>query len=257
MDCLKHYCIQLDFADRRMRFLDDEHANRKGWGKPFSLTDLGNGCIVVSENLAGAKGLGSLLDTGCNGDGWLTPQLFQQWTNQTTLSASVGTRSPNGVLGGDTYPDIDLQALDPHLILSEGSQIDLNGIGLNLLSRHLVTLDFPKRTLYLERTSIGPLVDEDLKAAAESAAKSAASVLKSMKNKGQLPGWPTNDGALPKGLPFNFHYPESGTFELAKKGDSSLYHYEFTRASKTKSWKLIKAWRTDQNNHTVEEYPVP
>jgi hypothetical protein len=44
---------------------------------------------------------------------------------------------------------------------------------------------------------------------------------------------------------------------LLKKGDSSIYHYEFTRASKTSPWKLQKAWRADQNDHTVEEYPVP
>ena len=103
MDFLKQYCIQLDFAARKLRFLDDEHANKKGWGKPFALTDLGDECCVVSENLAGAKGMGSLIDTGCNGDGWLIPQLFQQWTNQATLPSGVETRSLNGVLGGDTY----------------------------------------------------------------------------------------------------------------------------------------------------------
>ena len=44
---------------------------------------------------------------------------------------------------------------------------------------------------------------------------------------------------------------------LQKKGDSSIYHYELTRPSKTSPWKLQKAWRSDQDDHTVEEYSVP
>jgi hypothetical protein len=56
----------------------------------------------------------------------------------------------------------------------------------------------------------------------------------------------------------NFPHPDSAAFDhLLKKGDSSIYHYEFTRASKTSPWKLQKAWRADQNDQTVEEYPVP
>jgi len=56
----------------------------------------------------------------------------------------------------------------------------------------------------------------------------------------------------------NFPHPNSAAFDhVLKKGDASIYHYEFTRASRTSPWKLQKAWRADQNDHTVEEYPVP
>ena len=99
MDCLEHYCIQLDFAARKCVFSTTNSANKKGWGKPFPLTDLGNGCLFVSENLAGAKGPGSLIDTGVNYDGWLMPDLFQQWTNRAKLPADGEARSPNGVFG--------------------------------------------------------------------------------------------------------------------------------------------------------------
>ena len=89
MDCLDHYCIQLDFAARKVRFLDDERAARKDWGKPFPLTALDNGCFLVSENLAGAKGAGSLIDTGCDIDARLMPDLFQQRTNHTLEECPV------------------------------------------------------------------------------------------------------------------------------------------------------------------------
>ena len=74
MDCLKYYCIQLDFAADKMCFLDPEHSNQQDWGKAFPLTAFNSGCFSVRENLTGVKGPGSLIDAGCNFDGWLTPK---------------------------------------------------------------------------------------------------------------------------------------------------------------------------------------
>jgi hypothetical protein len=79
-----------------------------------------------------------------------------------------------------------------------------------------------------------------------------------LKKEGQLPGWSKTDQFASRALTVNFPHPESAAFDhVVKKGDPSIYHYEFTRASKTSPWKLQKAWRADQNDHTVEEYPVP
>jgi hypothetical protein len=43
MDCLRHYCIQLDFEARKMRFLDDDHLDVSTLGKAFPLTFSGAG----------------------------------------------------------------------------------------------------------------------------------------------------------------------------------------------------------------------
>ena len=258
MDVLEHYCIQLDFAACKVRFLDDERANKKSWGKPFPLTDRGDGCLLAGENLAGAKGAGSLVDTGCDNDGWLIPDLFQQWTNHATPPAAGEARSPKGVLGGVAYPDVALNRLEPKSMISDETNIQYNGIGLRFLARHLVTLDFPKRTLYLKRTSRSPLVDKDAERRYRATGKSAYIFMHRLKNKGQLPGWSKTDRFASRALTVNFPLPETATFEhVQKKGDSSIYHYEFTRASKTSPWKLQKASRADQNDHTVEEYAVP
>jgi hypothetical protein len=258
MDCLEHYCIQLDFAADRMRFLDDDQANKKGWGKPFPLTDLDNGCLFISENLTGAKGPGSQIDTGVNYDGWLMPDLFQQWTNRAQLPAEGEVRSPTAVLGGETYPQVYLDRLDEKSLLRDESNIQHNGIGLHFLSRHLVTLDFPRRTLYLKRTSTLPLIAKDPAPWAKAAGNSAWRCLDRLKKKGQLPGWSKQDEYASKVWTLRVHDPNSiDADHLLKKGDSSIYHYEFTRPSKASPWKLQKAWRADQNDHTVEEYPVP
>src|SRR5258705_204964 len=38
MDCLRHYCVQLDFEAGRIRFLDPAQINAAELGKPFPLT---------------------------------------------------------------------------------------------------------------------------------------------------------------------------------------------------------------------------
>lgn len=257
MDVLAHYCIQLDFQAGKLRFLDDEHPGKNDWGRPFPLTDIGDGRFSVRENLAGTKDSGSVIDSGCNYDGWLSQPLFQQWTNQAKLPVGGEVRFPMGVLGGETYRDIILRGFGAESLSVGDSHIVFNGIGLRFLARHLVTFDFPKRTMYLKRTNFDSLVDKDREAAGKAATESAIKILNGLKEKGRMPGWSKNDEAATKTVTFHFHYPDSLTLDYLKKGGSSTYHYEFARTSKTSPWKLQKAWQTDANEHLVKEYPVP
>jgi hypothetical protein len=254
MDVLEHYWIQLDFGANEIRFLDGEHTNRAGWGKPFSLPDLGEACPVIRENLDGSQTPGSLIDTGCNSDGWLGSALFEQWTNPALPATNGQARSPNGLLAGETHPEIDVQRLDENMVSSGDSHMKFNGIGLRFLARHLVTLDFPKRTLYLKRTSTGPLSLTVKEQRAEG--RSVYKFLASLKKRGQLPGWSTTD-RFPRSATFHCHTLSSGTLELLKKGDSGGYHYRVTRASEHSPRKLRKAWQTDENGRTMAEYSVP
>jgi NPCBM/NEW2 domain len=154
-DCLRHYCIQLDFAAAKMRFLDDEKADKQKWGKAFPIVPLNSrdGRPAVSLNLFGAQSPHSLIDSGFLSDGWLMPQYFQQWTNQAVPPARGEARWPNGLFGGEKYPFVALPRID----------VESDGLGLRFLARHLVTLDFPKQTMYLRRQSIGPLPDPTVK----------------------------------------------------------------------------------------------
>jgi hypothetical protein len=235
-----------------MRFLDDEHANKRGWGKAFPLTDIGDGCFLINPNLVGTKGPGSLVDTGCNYDGWLTSQLFEQWTNQVTWPADGEARYPNGVLGGESYPFIlHLRRLDPGLPLYLGGDLHMqaNGIGLHFLARHLVTLDFPKQTMYLKRTSVESLSPQ--------ASKAAVGFLKNLKKKGQLPGWSKEDKGAIYLEAFSYPDPRSVILTLLKRGDSSVYRYTVTRTSDSGLWRLQGARRANQKGDTLEEYSLP
>jgi len=149
MDCLRHYCIQLDFEASKWRFLDPANLDTRTLGQSFPLFRSG-GCFVVPQNLVAAKGQGSLIDTGCNFDGMLAGVLFQQWTNHSDDKSGLLScaRSPDGTFGGETYTNLDLHPFTG------------NVLGLSFLSRHLVTLNFPKHTMYLKRVSGGPLPKE-------------------------------------------------------------------------------------------------
>jgi len=147
MDSLQNYCIQLDFTAHKMRFLDPDHVETRDPGAPFPLTISMDG-VFVRENLLATQNAKTQIDTGCNFDGVLTPKLFERWTN----SASGGrgeTHFPNGVFGGNAYSNLQLNG--------DGKE---NLIGLTFLARHLVTFNFPKRTMYLKRTSVGPVTDK-------------------------------------------------------------------------------------------------
>ena len=255
MDILKNYCIQLDFNAHKLRFLDYEHSNKNRWGISFPLTYIPDGCPSISENIVGATGVGSLVDTGCSYDGWLIPQLFQQWTDNTAPPVAGQARAPNGVLAGQTYPGLHVRGVDPKLLSTGDSHIQFNGLGLHFLARHLVTFDFPEQTLYLKRTSIDALDHNDTNHSAKSDIESAANALKSLAQNGRLPGWSQTDELAASKATFVF---DSGavTFNIQKNADPSTCHYKFSRPYDGGFWQLIKAWRTDTTGHIIQEYPL-
>ena len=270
MDCLRHYCIQLDFKAGKMRFLDTDRVKAAKLGQAFPLTfsSAGN---TDSEwirpytprcSLVGGEDTNLLIDTGVNGDGNLEPGLFRREIREQRLRVpedATQDQEPNNVAvpqcvwSGATYTDLWLgNGADA----TEGESGE-NSLGLRFLARHLVTFDFSHRTMYLKRTRSDPLVDHELAAMGRAAGDSAFKPARRLMKNGQLPGCSKEDRGTIKRV-FHFHSnPDSVTFDAVKKGESSTYHYEFTRASKDSPWQLEKAWRTDQNDHTIEEYPVP
>ena len=260
MDILAHYCVQFDFAANQVRFLDDRHADTRSWGKRYPLTDVGDGCFAISENLTGAAGPATLIDAGCTYDGWLVPDMFCQWTNRTAPPFHSEVRFPDAVLGGSVYTNVNLQGLQPNLFSSGDPHLKLNGIGLSFLSRNLVTLDFPHKAMYIKPVSIGPFVDRAMRRTANAEARSAIQYLEDLARQGELPGWSKSDQPAQSetAIKFHFSYPHIVTVDgLRKTGDPSLYHYRVSRASRTDLWKIVKAWRTNAEGQSIQEYSRP
>ena len=75
---------------------------------------------------------------------------------------------PQCVWDGQTYTDL--------YVGTEG-----NVLGLGFLARHLVTFDFPRRTMYLKQVTDRPLLDVEVKGALD--------FLIHLKKAGRSPGW--------------------------------------------------------------------
>jgi len=149
LDTLQNYCLQFDFTTRQIRFLDPAQADKQKWGRAFPLVPLNSkdSRPAIAWNLLGVSGPHSLIDSGCDFDGWLMPVYFRQWTNQSLHLPDGEAHAYRGALAGQIYPDVH-----PHQI-----DVESDGIG------HLVTVDFPDKTLYLARQTLRPLPDLDMK----------------------------------------------------------------------------------------------
>jgi len=162
MDCLGHYCIQMDFAAGKMRFLDPGSLEREGLGRAYSIAEV-EGAPVVNMSLPDDKSLRLMMDTGFYqfADGTLPPGLIRPaFQNRTAFGTPVfltftqDTANqiflfPTMVIGGQTYKDLRFLEL-----LVKGSRVQ-GFIGLRFMARHVVTFDFPKREVYLRLINEG------------------------------------------------------------------------------------------------------
>jgi hypothetical protein len=241
MDCLQHYCIQLDFEAGKMRFLDPGHLSVAELGKAYSLTYFGAdpqrkyiGPTIHHEGLI-ASNPNLLIDTGCNIDGMV---------NEGAIKGTA-VFLPECIWDHDTFTNLIVAAAD-----------HFNALGLSFLARHLVTLDFPNRMMYLKQTRTGPLAGDILNEITLSKHRATLEAYQTLKEKNQLPGLSINDNGAVYFEANSGFGPDSVVFTVQKNGDSSAYHYIVGRASKESPWKLQKAWRSEENDHMIEEYPV-
>lgn len=245
MDVLKHYCVQLDFAAGKMRFLNPRQLKRAKLGKafPISFSSEDQGMkgftrpFIHNRSLIGGEGTRVLIDTGYPADAAV--ESFRREIVEHRLRAEDVVHGHNGRIwfpkcawNDETYTN---------LLVGEGANL----IGLRFLARHLVTLDFPGRTMYLQQTRVGSWTNENM--------NEAEAFLNKLKEKGQLPGWSKND----EGAIYCQASPDLDEFDGRKNSDSSNYHYYVARTSENNSWKLQKAWRADEDDNMIEEFSVP
>ena len=240
MDCLRHYCVQLDFVADEMRFLASGRKNAAEFGRAFPLMFSAVGSqkkfILPTIHLGSLIGenADSIIDTGCSIDGLGSAKEI----------AGIAEFLPECVWQGETFTNLIVAAVD-----------HANVLGLSFLARHLVTLDFPNRTMYLKQTSTGPLCGDIMLELTHSDQRTIFEAYESLRDKNQLPGLTKNDqGVVYLEASVEF---ESVRFRFRKTGGLSTCHYEVGRVNNESPWKLQKAWRTDAEEHVVEQYPVP
>jgi len=246
LDILRRYRIQLDFQTGSFRLLATNDLKAAELGKAFPIQYSGGHAVIHHDGLIGSS-TNLIIDTGCNTDALI---------NKGGING-LAVILPRCIWDRVAFTDLVVVTVD-----------HVNGLGLGFLARHLVTLDFPNRTLYLKQTLSGPLAGNIFREIS-SAHAAPVEFLVRLKQKGQLPGFSTGEEATiyyknsdlvfrPYGLIFGRWEPrKSLTFDFCKNEDASIFHYRVFRISGNDPWKLKKAWRTDQNGRLIEEYPIP
>jgi pimeloyl-ACP methyl ester carboxylesterase len=154
MDCLHHYCLQLDFQARQLRLLDPSAEPDATWGNEVPL--VAPFVPLVRGTLLGQTNEYSMLDAGDSRDGAMTRRLFRQALKDRRMSPTntwkghVEATFAQTTFAGQTYRDVEL---GDYL----GSSDMVSSIGLRFLARNLVTINFRQGKMYLKRTSEGPL----------------------------------------------------------------------------------------------------
>jgi hypothetical protein len=172
MNCLRHYCVQLDFANEEIRFLNPKNLKTEELGEAFPLTFSNGGDPDIPGvdggarthpnihgALAGGTNLDSEIDTGVPGDGALEIKLFEhELKKQKGASAEEYKMTTGQIVTYARFPDVLFAGeVYTNLVLDESPAG--NVVGLRFLARNLVTLDFPQGIMCLKQTSIGPPVD--------------------------------------------------------------------------------------------------
>lgn len=171
LDCLRDYCIQLDFEAGKMRFLDTNHLDKTALGKAFPIEFSSKGQQFESgsdeeghrlefyspyihhSGLVDGLDTNLLIDTGCNGDGVVEKGVIKGHHLSRFVHfffSSRDVRLGECVWDGNRYTKLRVGVGTNVVGCSDV-------LGLRFLARHLVTLDFPERTLYLKQASASPL----------------------------------------------------------------------------------------------------
>jgi hypothetical protein len=165
MDCLRNYCFQINFADHKIHFLDPDQPEIGNHALKYQVKyKYDDGIPWIRGRCFDKSPARWEIDTGCTADIAPTPKPLREMQVQTTahLVLSGHNNSTNG------FPP-EVFWFYPKIIFNQEACTNFlwtdahgnNLIGLRFLSRHLTTLDFPERTLYLEPGNAESLADKD------------------------------------------------------------------------------------------------
>jgi hypothetical protein len=149
MDFLHNWALQIDFDKGELLLLRKASPPRDADSFKLYYDELGR--PLVNCSIATSDEADFLIDTGCLDTGRLELQ-FAQGLIQARKARRVGTAHYLSFCGEGTYDDDLLASLamgshqTVNLILTEG---DVSCLGLEYLSRFIITFDFPNKLLYV------------------------------------------------------------------------------------------------------------
>jgi len=157
MDYLRHYCIQLDFDEHKLRFLDSNKLKREELGLPFPLSFTTNieGAPLVDIKWATNRNVRLMVDTGFLSPDFSLPSdvVGPAIRSHRAVETFTGTYIRNTPVEIFLFPTVTIgpeTCKNVRFVQGDiaGGWID-GFMGLPFLARHNVTLDFPNNKMYL------------------------------------------------------------------------------------------------------------
>jgi hypothetical protein len=157
MDCLRHYCIQLDFDAHKLRFLDSNKLKRKELGLPLPLSFTTNieGAPLVDIKWATNRIVRLMVDTGFRTPDFSLPSdvVGQAIQSHGAVETFTGTYIRNTPVEIFLFPTVTIgpeTCKNVRFVRGDIAGGWLDGfMGLPFLARHKVTFDFPNNKMYL------------------------------------------------------------------------------------------------------------
>ena len=162
MDFLKHHVIQIDFDKVRLAFLQKVEASSISLGQDFEIIYHQQGFTQIRGKILGQLDVDFIIDSGNNSTGNLDSETFAVLLGNNNVQVSEALVSTPSGLVKKHQVRVGSLTIGPFkyrdLIFGEGN---FNSLGLDFLSRHLVTFDFPKGRIYLKKGSQFNKIDEE------------------------------------------------------------------------------------------------
>lgn len=153
MNFLKKYVIQIDFDKGRLLFIQPTDSPDPGWGEELAITYGSQGLAYITGTVIGNIDVNFLIDTGMNYTGDLETKIFKD-----IIKKSRETKVSKDIVqvAGETIQErsFRLDGLSVGSLKYQGLILDASSssrLGLQFLSRHIVTFDFPNSKAYFKK----------------------------------------------------------------------------------------------------------
>ncbi len=159
IDCLRHYCIQIDFDERKLRFLDPGTLKPEELGTAFPLSFPTNhgGMPAVDIHWSTNRNVRLMVDTGFGSPEFSLPPdvVGPSVQHQDAVDSFTSTYFGNTLIEIFRYPTVRIgQETCENVRVVQGEFGEKGWIdgfmGLPFLARHKVTFDFPNSKMYLK-----------------------------------------------------------------------------------------------------------
>jgi hypothetical protein len=162
MNFLKHHVIQIDFDKGHLAFLQKVEASSISLGQDFEIIYHQRGYTQIRGKILGQLDVDFIIDSGNNYSGTLDKATFGVLVGKNNVQVSEALVSTPSGLMKKRQVRVGSLAIGPFeyrdLIFGESNE---SALGLDFLSRHLVTLDFPRGRIYLKKGSQFNKIDEE------------------------------------------------------------------------------------------------